>query len=161
MENSDVKVRTIKIFDTTLRDGEQSPGCSMHINEKLDVAEMLDAMGADVIEAGFPASGEGELKAVKAIASVCKNSIVAALCRCKKEDIDCAYEAVKDAAHARIHIFLATSPIHLKYKLKIDETACLALIDTHVRYTKALLDDVEFSFEDASRTPLEDRKSVV
>ncbi len=145
--------RKIVIFDTTLRDGEQSPGCSMHLNEKLDVAEALDAMGVDVIEAGFPAASEAEFKSVKAIAAVLKHSAVAALCRARKEDIDAGYAAIRDAVRPRLHVFIATSPIHLEYKLKIDCNACLALIDTHVRYAKTLTDDVEFSFEDATRTP--------
>ena len=146
--------RKIIIFDTTLRDGEQSPGCSMHLGEKLDVAEALEKLGVDVIEAGFPASSEGEFKAVREIASVLKKSRVAALCRCKREDIDRGYEAVKDAVHPRLHIFLATSPIHLEYKLRIDEETCLVMIETHTRYARSLTDDVEFSFEDATRTPL-------
>lgn len=149
------KIKTVKIFDTTLRDGEQSPGCSMHLNEKLDIAEALEAMGVDVIEAGFPASSEGEFKSVREIAAVCKHSSVAALCRCKIEDINTSYQAIKDAAHPHIHIFIATSPIHLKSKLKIDEQTCLDIIDTHTRYARTLVDDVEFSFEDASRTPLD------
>ena len=147
--------RKIRIFDTTLRDGEQSPGCSMHINEKLDVAEALERLGADVIEAGFPAASEGELKAVKEISAVIKNATVAALCRCRKEDIDKGWEAVKDAAHPRLHVFLATSPIHLKYKLRIDEDTAVEMIRTHTQYAKSLTDDVEFSFEDATRTPHE------
>lgn len=143
------------IFDTTLRDGEQSPGCSMHLSEKLDVAEALDALGVDVIEAGFPAASEGEFKAVKEIASVIKHATVAGLCRCKKEDIDKTFKAVRFAAHPRIHVFIATSPIHLKSKLKISEEECLRIIDEHARYARSLVNDVEFSFEDASRTPLD------
>ena len=151
MENT--RARRIKIFDTTLRDGEQSPGCSMHINEKLDVAEALEALGVDVIEAGFPAASEGEAKAVKEIAAVVRRASVAALCRCRKEDIDKGWEAVKDAAHPRIHIFLATSPIHLEYKLRIDEETAIEMIRTHTLYARSLCKDVEFSFEDATRTP--------
>ncbi len=150
-----MKNRKIVIFDTTLRDGEQSPGCSMHLSEKLDVAEALEAMGVDVIEAGFPASSEGEFKAVREIASVCKKSTVAVLCRCRKEDIDRGYDAIKYAAKPRIHIFIATSPIHLEHKLKITEEKCLEIIDEYTRYTRTLVDDVEFSFEDASRTPID------
>lgn len=144
--------KRIIIFDTTLRDGEQSPGCSMHLSEKLDIAEALEKLGVDVIEAGFPAASEGEFKAVKAIAEQCKRATVAGLCRCKKEDIDKTYEAVKGAARPRIHIFIATSPIHLTSKLKITEAECLDIIDKYTRYTRTLVDDVEFSFEDASRT---------
>ena len=142
----------IIIFDTTLRDGEQSPGCSMHLSEKLDIAEALEELGVDVIEAGFPAASEGEFKAVQEIAALCKRASVAGLCRCKKEDIDRTYEAVKNAVRPRIHIFIATSEIHLKRKLNISEEECLAIIDNYTRYTRTLLDDVEFSFEDASRT---------
>ena len=147
--------RKIKIFDTTLRDGEQSPGCSMHINEKLDVAEALEHLGVDVIEAGFPAASEGEFKAVKEISSLIKRATVAALCRCRKEDIDRGWAAVRDAAHPRIHIFLATSPIHLEYKLRIDEDTAIEMIRTHTAYARSLASDVEFSFEDATRTPHE------
>ena len=147
--------RKIKIFDTTLRDGEQSPGCSMHLNEKLDVAEALERLGVDVIEAGFPAASEGEFKAVKEIASVLKTATVAALCRCRKEDIDKGWEAVRGAAHPRLHIFLATSPIHLEYKLRIDQETAIEMIRTHTLYARTLADDVEFSFEDSTRTPHE------
>lgn len=151
MENTDN--RKIIIFDTTLRDGEQSPGCSMHLNEKLDVAEALEALGVDVIEAGFPAASEGELKAVREIAGLLKRSTVAALCRCRKEDIDCGYEAVKNAVHPRLHVFIATSPVHLEYKLRIDPETAINMIKTHTEYARTLVDDVEFSFEDATRTP--------
>ena len=154
MNTPNTDTRKITVFDTTLRDGEQSPGCSMHLNEKLDVAEALEAMGVDVIEAGFPASSEGEFKAVREIASVLKRARVAALCRCKKEDIDRGYEAVKDAAAFRLHVFLATSPIHLEHKLRISEDTAIEMIDLHTRYARSLADDVEFSFEDATRTPL-------
>lgn len=151
MENTNN--RKIIIFDTTLRDGEQSPGCSMHLNEKLDVAEALEALGVDVIEAGFPAASEGELKAVREIAGLLKRSTVAALCRCRKEDIDCGYEAVKNAVHPRLHVFIATSPVHLEYKLRIDPETAINMIKTHTEYARTLVDDVEFSFEDATRTP--------
>lgn len=145
-------IRKIKIFDTTLRDGEQSPGCSMHLNEKLDIAEALEALGVDVIEAGFPASSEGEFKSVAKIASVLKRSAVAALCRCKTEDIDRAYEAIKHAVRPRLHLFIATSDIHLKAKLHMDEDQVLSLIDESTRYATTICKDVEFSFEDATRT---------
>ncbi len=145
----------ILIFDTTLRDGEQSPGCSMHLSEKLDIAEALEALGVDVIEAGFPAASEGEFKAVQSIAAACKNSAVAGLCRCKKEDIDKTYAAIKGAAHPRIHIFIATSPVHLERKLHIDQNRCLEIIDEYTRYARSLAGDVQFSFEDASRTPID------
>ncbi len=148
------QVRKIKIFDTTLRDGEQSPGCSMHLSEKLDVAEALESMGVDIIEAGFPASSEGEFKAVFEIASVLKKCTIAALARCKKADIDTAWAAIKNAVHPRLHLFIATSPIHLEHKLHIDQAAALELIDSSTRYARTLCADVEFSFEDATRTEL-------
>jgi len=147
--------KKIYILDTTLRDGEQSPGCSMHLNEKLDMAEALDKLGVDIIEAGFPASTDGEFNAVKEIAKIVKNSSVAGLCRCVKSDIDKTYEAIKDAVKPRIHIFIATSPIHLKHKLNITEDRCLEIIDEYTKYAKSLVNDVQFSFEDASRTPME------
>lgn len=145
-------VRKIKIFDTTLRDGEQSPGCSMHLSEKLDVAEALEALGVDVIEAGFPASSEGEFKAVYEIASVLKRCSVAALARCKKEDIDTAFEAIRHAVAPRLHLFIATSPIHLEHKLHITEEKALEIIKENVTYASTLCKDIEFSFEDATRT---------
>ena len=129
-------MRKIKIFDTTLRDGEQSPGCSMHISEKLDIAEALDKLGVDVIEAGFPASSEGDFKAVEEISRLVKNASVCALSRCNIKDIDRSLEAIKDAVHPVLHTFIATSPIHLKYKLNIDETKCLEMIDSSIRYAK-------------------------
>lgn len=155
MANEKSTPRKIKIFDTTLRDGEQSPGCSMHLNEKLDVAEALEKLGVDVVEAGFPAASEGEFKAVREIASLLKSATVAALCRCRKEDIDCGFESVKDAAHPRIHIFLATSPVHLEYKLRISAETAIDMIRAHTEYARSLTPDVEFSFEDATRTPLD------
>lgn len=147
--------KRIIIFDTTLRDGEQSPGCSMHLSEKLDIAEALEKLGVDVIEAGFPASSDGEFKAVQAIASVLKKTAVAALCRCKKDDIDKAYQAIKDAVKPRLHVFIATSPVHLEHKLHLTKTRALEMIDESTRYARSLCEDVEFSFEDASRTDLE------
>lgn len=148
-------MRKITIFDTTLRDGEQSPGCSMHLGEKLDIAEALDRLGVDVIEAGFPASSEGEFRAVKEIAGVVKHAAVAVLCRCREEDIDKGFNAIKDAVHPRLHIFIATSPIHLSHKLNITQDECLATIDKYIRYAKKYTDDIQFSFEDASRTPID------
>ncbi|MCQ2409037.1 MAG: 2-isopropylmalate synthase [Clostridia bacterium] len=148
-------MRKITIFDTTLRDGEQSPGCSMHLGEKLDIAEALDKLGVDVIEAGFPASSEGEFKAVKEIAGVVKRASVAVLCRCREDDIDKGFDAIKDAVHPRLHIFIATSPVHLNHKLNITQDECIQIIDKYTRYAKKYTDDVQFSFEDASRTPID------
>src|ERR1700732_1100322 len=109
----------IAIFDTTLRDGEQSPGCSMNVHEKLRLAHQLDRLGVDVIEAGFPIASEGDFSAVRAIAAVVRRPIVAGLARACAKDIDRAWQALRDAACPRIHVFLATSDIHLKYKLRI------------------------------------------
>src|SRR6266852_2978309 len=110
----------ITVFDTTLRDGEQSPGCSMNHQEKLRLAHQLDRLGVDVIEAGFPIASDGDFAAVQAIAPV-----IAGLCRACRPDIERAWEALKHAAHPRIHVFLATSDIHLKYKLRITRQECL------------------------------------
>ena len=109
-------MRQIRIFDTTMRDGEQSPGCSMNPEEKLQAAKQLEKLGVDVIEAGFPISSPEDFQAVQAIARTVKNSAVCGLARCVEADVRRAYEAVKDAAHPRIHVFIATSDIHLEHK---------------------------------------------
>jgi 2-isopropylmalate synthase len=142
----------ITVFDTTLRDGEQSPGCSMNHQEKVRLAHHLDRLGVDVIEAGFPISSDGDFESVKAIASVIRRPIIAGLARACRPDIERAWEALKDAAHPRIHIFLATSDIHLQYKLRITRDECLAQAREAVRFAKSLCNDVEFSPEDATRT---------
>ena len=111
-------MKTIKILDTTLRDGEQSPGCYMTVEEKIAIAKKLDEMKVDVIEAGFAISNQKDKKAIEEISKICEYSTVASLARCKKEDIEEAYDAIKMAKKKRIHIFLATSEIHMKYKLK-------------------------------------------
>src|SRR5882757_1842287 len=142
----------ITIFDTTLRDGEQSPGCSMNHQEKLRLAHQLDRLGVDVIEAGFPIASDGDFAAVKAIAAVIRRPIIAGLARACRPDIERAWEALKEAARARIHIVLATSDIHLQYKLRISRDQCIAQARDSVRFAKSLCDDVEFSPEDATRT---------
>jgi 2-isopropylmalate synthase len=142
----------IVIFDTTLRDGEQSPGCSMNVSEKLRLAHQLDRLGVDVMEAGFPIASDGDFTAVQAVAAEILRPVVAGLARARKEDIERAWQALKDAAHPRIHVFLATSDIHLKYKLKISRQQCLEQARDAVRLAKSLCDDVEFSPEDATRT---------
>jgi 2-isopropylmalate synthase len=109
----------IQVFDTTLRDGEQSPGCSMNVQEKLRLAHQLDRLGVDVIEAGFPIASEGDFAAVQAIAAVVRRPIIAGLARARPQDIHRAWQAIQHARRSRIHVFLATSDIHLKYKLKI------------------------------------------
>ena len=142
----------ITVFDTTLRDGEQSPGCSMNHQEKLRLAQQIDRLGADVIEAGFPIASEGDFEAVKAIAAVIRRPIIAGLARACRTDIERAWEALKDAARPRIHVFLATSDIHLKYKLRTTREECLAQARESVAFAKSLCDDIEFSPEDATRT---------
>jgi 2-isopropylmalate synthase len=142
----------ITIFDTTLRDGEQSPGCSMNQQEKLRLAHQLDRLGVDVIEAGFPIASEGDFEAVRAIAAVIRRPIIAGLARACAPDIERAWDALKDAAHPRIHVFLATSDIHLQYKLRITRDECVAQAREAVRLAKSFCDDVEFSPEDATRT---------
>ena len=116
----------VTVFDTTLRDGEQSPGCSMNHQEKLRLAHQLDRLGVDVIEAGFPIASDGDFAAVKAIATVIRRPIIAGLCRACRPDIERAWEALKYAAHPRIHIVLATSDIHLQHKLRISREECVS-----------------------------------
>lgn len=147
--------RKIVIFDTTLRDGEQSPGASMNMQEKLEVAQMLTSLGVDVIEAGFPIASPGDFEAVKKIAEVVKGSSVCGLARCKDQDIEAAWEAVKNAERPRIHTFLATSPIHREFKLHMTKEQVLENTDHFVRKAVALCPDVEFSAEDASRTEID------
>jgi 2-isopropylmalate synthase len=142
----------ITVFDTTLRDGEQSPGCSMNVQEKLRLAQQLDRLGVDVIEAGFPIASDGDFEAVQKIAASVRRPIIAGLARACKQDIDRAWEALKGAAHPRIHVFLATSDIHLKYKLRISREQCLEQAREAVRHAKSLCEDVQFSTEDSTRT---------
>ncbi len=144
--------KQIKIFDTTLRDGEQSPGCSMNLPEKLEMARQLDRLGVDIIEAGFAISSPDDFAAVQAIAGVIEHARVASLARALKKDIDRAYEAVKNAKHPVIHVFLATSDIHMEYKLRMTREQVLSQIEEMVGYAKSLCPDVEFSAEDASRS---------
>ncbi len=148
-------MKTIKIFDTTLRDGEQSPGCSMHLSEKLDVAEALESLKVDIIEAGFPVCSKEDFKAVKEISKLIKNATVTGLSRAKEEDIDEAYQALKFAVNPLLHIFIATSPIHLQHKLKMSQDEVLQSIRHHLNYAKKYTTNLQFSFEDASRTPKE------
>jgi 2-isopropylmalate synthase len=145
----------ITIFDTTLRDGEQSPGCSMNVDEKLRLARQLDGLGVDVIEAGFPIASEGDFTAVKAIAASVRRPIIAGLARACQPDIERAWAALKGAARPRIHVFLATSDIHLKYKLRISREQCLEQAAEAIRLAKSFCDDVEFSPEDSTRTDVE------
>ncbi len=142
----------IRIFDTTLRDGEQSPGCSMNLEEKLRLALQLERLGVDVVEAGFPVASDGDFEAVRAIAKTLQHPIVAGLCRALPTDIDRAWEALKEARHPRIHTFLATSDIHLEHKLRMSRAEALNMAIAGVRHARAYCADVEFSAEDATRT---------
>ncbi|MEM7653735.1 MAG: 2-isopropylmalate synthase, partial [Pseudomonadota bacterium] len=142
----------VVIFDTTLRDGEQSPGCSMNLEEKLRVAKTLEEMGVDVIEAGFPIASNGDFEAVTAIAKTVKNSRIAGLSRASKKDIDRAWEALQHAEQARIHTFISTSPLHMKYKLQMEPEDVHSRVADSVAHARNLCDDVEWSPEDGSRT---------
>src|SRR5262249_36491955 len=149
------------IFDTTLRDGEQSPGASMNLAEKLEVAHALQDLGVDVIEAGFPIASPGDFEAVQAIAREVQGPTICGLARCNKDDIERAGAAIKDAAKARIHVFLATSAIHREFKLKMAKEEILRRAVEGVQRAKDLCADVEFSPEDASRTELDFLAEVV
>ncbi|PWN05690.1 2-isopropylmalate synthase [Rhodohalobacter mucosus] len=142
----------ITIFDTTLRDGEQSPGYSMNRSEKLSLALQLERLGADVIEAGFPIASDGDFQTVREIGKTIKTSSVAALCRTRQEDLDRAVAALEFAAKPRVHTFIATSDIHMKYKLKLNRDQVLESAVKAVEFAKTHYDDVEFSAEDASRS---------
>jgi 2-isopropylmalate synthase len=142
----------VKIFDTTLRDGEQSPGCSMNLNEKVRMATKLQALGVDIIEAGFPIASEGDFAAVKAVAATCREVTVAALCRTAEQDVARAAEALAEAAHPRIHTFVATSDIHLEHKLKKTRREVLVMTRAAVQQARSYAEEVEFSAEDATRS---------
>jgi 2-isopropylmalate synthase len=150
-----MKGSRITIFDTTLRDGEQSPGCSMNPMEKLRMARQLDRLGVDVIEAGFPISSDGDFESVKLIAAEIRRPKIAGLARANARDIERAWHALERAANPRIHVFLATSDIHLKYKLRMTREQCIETAFEQVRFARSLCPDVEFSPEDATRTDLE------
>jgi 2-isopropylmalate synthase len=145
----------VRIFDTTLRDGEQSPGCSMDLREKVSLARKLQALGVDIIEAGFPITSDGDFAAVKAVAAECRDVTVAALCRTAKQDVLRAAEALRGAAQPRIHTFVATSDIHLEYKLKKTRAEVVAMTRQAVRLARSLAPEVEFSAEDATRSDVD------
>ncbi|HTN76670.1 MAG TPA: 2-isopropylmalate synthase, partial [Pirellulaceae bacterium] len=144
--------RQIKIFDTTLRDGEQSPGCSMNLQEKLEMAQALIDLGVDIIEAGFPIASPGDFEAVRAIAGSMRGATICGLARCNELDINRAWEALKQAQQARIHIFLATSAIHREFKLKMTREEIIKRAVEGVKLAASYCDDIEFSPEDAART---------
>jgi 2-isopropylmalate synthase len=147
-------METVHIFDTTLRDGEQSPGFSMNCGEKLLLARQLEQLGVDVIEAGFPIASPGDLEAVRAIAAEVKGSRIAALARARLEDVNAALRALEPAVRPRLHVFLATSDLHLEHKLRITRTEALDQVAKMVCYGRMRCDEVEFSAEDASRSDL-------
>jgi 2-isopropylmalate synthase len=140
------------IFDTTLRDGEQSPGCSMNLEEKLRMAKLLDEMGVDIIEAGFPIASPGDFEAVNEIAKVTKNAVIAGLSRAKKADIEASAEALKPAKRKRIHTFIGTSPLHRQYQLQMPPEEVLNSVKESVTFARGFTDDVEWSAMDATRT---------
>ena len=145
----------IKIFDTTMRDGEQSPGASMNIEEKIKIAQALETLGVDIIEAGFPAASKGDFNAVKEISSIIKKSQVCALSRASQNDIQSAADALKNAAQPRIHTFISTSELHMKHKLQLDPDQVYQKVIDSVSFARNLCDDVEWSCEDGTRTNLD------
>src|SRR5687767_5831752 len=144
--------RHIKIFDTTLRDGEQSPGASMNLREKMEVAQALVELGVDVIEAGFPIASPGDFEAVREVSANIHGATICGLARCAEADIDRAWEALKHAKSARIHVFLATSAIHREFKLRMSREEIIQRAIAGVKRAAAYCDDIEFSPEDAART---------
>ncbi len=155
MSQSDRPMRRIKIFDTTLRDGEQSPGASMNLAEKLEVAQALAALGVDIMEAGFPIASQGDFEAVREIATTIRGPVICGLARCNDGDIDRAWEALQKAHQARIHVFLATSAIHREFKLRMTQDEIIQRAVKGVRRAVSYCDDVEFSAEDAARTEID------
>src|SRR5947209_19488890 len=149
------------IFDTTLRDGEQSPGCSMNLQEKLEMARALRDLGVDVIEAGFPIASPGDFESVQAIAREVEGPVICGLARCNPADIDRAAEALKDAPKPRIHVFLATSAIHREFKLRMTPDEVIRRAVEGVKRAKGHAEDVEFSPEDAAPTGLDFLSEVV
>ena len=147
--------RNVRIFDTTLRDGEQSPGGSMNLDEKMKIAHALVSLGVDIIEAGFPISSPGDFEAVKEVASQIQGATICGLARCRNQDIDRAWEALKSAHRPRIHVFLATSAIHREHKLKMSREEITQRAVDGVRRAVGYCDDVEFSPEDAARTEVD------
>jgi 2-isopropylmalate synthase len=154
----------VRFFDTTLRDGEQSPGASLTSSEKLEIARQLATLGVDIIEAGFPAASPDDLRAVRRIAQevgTLDGPVICGLARASKNDIDKSWEAIQDAAKPRIHTFLATSEIHMKYKLRMDPEEVVERVENMVKYARSFCDDVEFSPEDAGRSDIEFMKLVL
>lgn len=147
--------KNITIFDTTLRDGEQSPGCSMYLDEKINMARQLERLGVDVIEAGFPIASEGDFRSVKAVAEICETATVAGLCRTVEADVKRAEEALVNAKRSRIHTFVATSDIHMQYKLNKTRNEIIDMIRSSVKQACSGAAEVEFSAEDATRSDID------
>jgi 2-isopropylmalate synthase len=150
-----MKTEKVSIFDTTLRDGEQSPGCSMDLEEKVRMARQLEDLGVDVIEAGFPVASEGDFAAVRAVARECRQVTIAALCRTAEQDVLSAAAALRGASRPRIHTFVATSDLHLKYKLKKSRAEVIEMTRRAVALARDHAEDVEFSAEDATRSDVD------
>src|SRR4030088_1557135 len=145
----------VRIFDTTLRDGEQSPGISLDVAEKLEIAEQLARLGVDYIEAGFPVASQGDFEAVQTIARSVRGPVIAGLSRTQLADVDRCWDALRDAERARIHVFISTSPQHMEHMLKMTREQVLAETRAGVARAREHTDDVEFSPQDATRTPLD------
>ena len=143
------------IFDTTMRDGEQSPGASMSVEEKIQISRVFDEMGIDIVEAGFPIASPGDFEAVSEISKIMKNSIPCGLSRALKKDIDACHESLKHAPRFRIHTFISTSPLHMKHKLEMTNDQVLDAIKESVTYARNFTDDVEWSCEDGTRTDMD------
>src|SRR6202050_1457402 len=144
MTTNTEKSERVRIFDTTLRDGEQSPGAAMTLEQKLEVAELLDAMGVDIIEAGFPISSNGDFESVAEISKLVKNSVVCGLARAGFKDIDRAGEAIRPARRGRIHTFISTSPVHMKWKLQLEPDKVYEMVIASVTRARNFTDDVEW-----------------
>ena len=153
--NGSTDSERVVIFDTTLRDGEQSPGASMTLEEKLEVADLLDQMGVDIIEAGFPIASPGDFESVAEVARRVKTASVAGLARASEKDIDRCAEALREAKRPRIHTFISTSPVHMKYKLQMEPERVLELVVSSVTRARNHVADVEWSAEDGTRTEMD------
>ncbi|MDR3166028.1 MAG: 2-isopropylmalate synthase, partial [Synergistaceae bacterium] len=145
----------VRIFDTTMRDGEQAARINLNTGEKVQIARALERLNVDIIEAGFPASSKGDFDAVAAVAAEVRTPVIAGLARTRESDIAAAGEALRGAARARIHTFIATSPIHMEYKLKLTPDEVLKEVENGVKFARAITPDVEFSAEDASRSDMD------
>src|SRR5436309_14149477 len=151
----------VRIFDTTLRDGEQSPGISLNVHEKLEIASQLARLGVDIIEAGFPITSPGDFEAVQAIAREVEGPVICGLARTGKQDIEAAWNAIRDSERPRIHTFIATSDIHIERKLQTTRDDVLGQARAAVSYARELCEDVEFSPEDGSRSDVEFMAQVI